>query len=62
MQKSMGRGKYYIIIFSCAMMNVIDAQAENRMLEITSQTEKPSADCVIKKLNEKRIRHEKRSE
>lgn len=50
----MGRGRYFIFIFACAMMNVIDAHAESRMLEITSQTEKPSADCIIKKLNEKK--------
>lgn len=41
-------------------MNVIDVHAENRMLEITSQTENPSADCIIKKLNKKRIRGEKK--
>lgn len=58
----MGKGRYFIFIFACAMMNVIDAHAESRMLEITSQTEKPSADCVIKKLNEKKIRREKKSE
>ncbi len=50
----MGRGKYFIFIFACAMMNVTDAHAENRMLEITSQTENPSADCIIKKLNKKK--------
>lgn len=50
----MGIGKYFIIAFACAIMSGIDVHAENRMLEITSQTEKPSADCVIKKLNEKK--------
>ncbi|WP_213075225.1 hypothetical protein [Akkermansia massiliensis] len=49
-----------MIAFACALMNVIDVHAENRMLEITSQTENPSADCIIKKLNKKRIRGEKK--
>lgn len=43
-----------MIVFAYAIMNGICAHAENRMLEITSQTEHPSADCVIKKLNEKK--------
>lgn len=42
-----------MIAFACALMNVIDVHAENRMLEITSQTENPSADCIIKKLIKK---------
>ena len=46
--------KYFMIAFACAFMNVIDVHAENRMLEITSQTENPSADCIIKKLNKKK--------
>ena len=49
-----------MIAFACAFMNVIDVHAENRMLEITSQTENPSADCIINKLNKKRIRREKK--
>ena len=52
--------KYFMIAFACALMNVIDVHAENRMLEITSHTENPSADCIIKKLNKKRIRGEKK--
>lgn len=54
--------KYFMIAFTYAIMSGIDVHAENRMLEITSQTENPSADCVIKKLNKKRIRREKKSE
>lgn len=46
--------KYFMIAFACALMSVIDVHAENRMLEITSQTENPSADCIIKKLNKKK--------
>lgn len=49
-----------MIAFACALMSVIDVHAENRMPEIISQTENSSADCIIKKLNKKRIRSEKK--
>lgn len=50
----MRTGKHFIIAFADIVMGGIDVHVENRMLEITSQTEKPSADCVIKKLNKKK--------
>lgn len=52
--KNMGIGKYFIIAFTCTIVSGIDVHAESKMLEIISETAEPSADCVIKKLNEKK--------
>lgn len=44
----MGIGKYFIIAFACAIMSGIDVHAENRMLEITSQTENHQLTASLK--------------
>lgn len=43
-----------MIAFACTIMSGAGAHAGNGMLEIKSETDNPSADCVIKKLNEKK--------